>query len=169
MRNFIPFIFLLLLAACAGETTTQDSTAQKAETTEEEKPANSFGELIDEKDAITLAELPAQLESADSVRVKLSGTVESVCQVKGCWMNIVSKDAEGQEVFVKFKDYGFFVPVDIAGKTVVMDGYAFKEMTSVDELRHYAEDEGQSEEQIAAITEPVEELKFMASGVLIVD
>ena len=41
-------------------------------------------------------------------------------------------------------------------------------MTSVEDLRHYAEDEGKSEEEIMAITEPVEELKFMATGVEIV-
>ena len=50
-----------------------------------------------------------------------------------------------------------------------MDGFAFKEVTPVDELRHYAEDEGMSKEEIAAITEPKEELKFMASGVLLLN
>jgi len=90
-------------------------------------------------------------------------------QAKGCWINIVSEDAAKPSMFVKFKDYGFFMPKDIAGKEVIMEGYAFKEVTSVDELRHYAEDEGKSKEEIAAITEPVEELKFMASGVLLLN
>ena len=72
-------------------------------------------------------------------------------------------------MFVKFKDYGFFMPKDIAGKRVVMDGYAFKEITPVDELRHYAEDEGKSPEEIAAIVEPKEELKFLAKGVLLLN
>ena len=47
-----------------------------------------------------------------------------------------------------------------------MNGKAFKEVTTVEELRHYAEDEGKSEEEIAAITEPVEEYKFVADGVI---
>ncbi len=75
----------------------------------------------------------------------------------------------GEEMMVKFKDYGFFVPKDIAGRKVVMEGYAFREVTPVDELRHYAEDEGLSTEEIEAITEPKEELKFLASGVLLLD
>ena len=171
MKNFIPFLFLLLLAACGGEGTQQGADTSKAtdQAVEEEKSSNTFGEAIDGKDAISLVDLTTRLAESDSVRVKVSGTVESVCQVKGCWMNIVSEDAEGKELFVKFKDYGFFMPTDIAGRTVVMDGYAYREMTSVEELRHYAEDEGKSAEEIAAITEPVEELKFMASGVLLVD
>jgi len=48
-----------------------------------------------------------------------------------------------------------------------MEGKAYKEETSVEELKHYAEDEGLSQEEIDAITEPVYELKFMASGVIL--
>jgi len=59
------------------------------------------------------------------------------------------------------------MPLDLAGSNVIVDGIAYKEVTGVDELRHYAEDEGKSPEEIAKITEPVEELKFMADGVII--
>ena len=101
--------------------------------------------------------------------VKVMGKVDAVCQAKGCWMNIASSTPGLDTMFVKFKDYGFFVPKHISGRTVVMQGKVFREVTSVDELRHYAEDEGLSEEEIAAISEPVEELKFMANGVLLMD
>jgi hypothetical protein len=37
----------------------------------------------------------------------------------------------------------------------------------VETLRHYAEDEGKSKEEIAAITEPVTEYTFEAVGVII--
>jgi Domain of unknown function (DUF4920) len=70
---------------------------------------------------------------------------------------------------VQFKDYGFFMPKDISGRKVVMQGYAFKALTPVDELKHYAEDEGKLKEEIEAITEPKEEIKFLASGVLLLD
>ncbi|MEN0048567.1 MAG: DUF4920 domain-containing protein, partial [Bacteroidota bacterium] len=69
----------------------------------------------------------------------------------------------------KFKDYGFFVPKDISGRQVIMEGYAYREVTPVEELRHYAKDDGMSEEEIAAITEPEEEFKFMASGVILLE
>jgi len=126
-----------------------------------------FGEKITADDAITYDELLAKLETAETVEnVKVKGAVTSVCQVKGCWMNIASADPAKEEMFVKFKDYGFFMPLDLTGD-VVMRGKAYKEETSVDELRHYAEDEGKSAEEIASITEPVVELKFMADGVVI--
>ena len=83
-------------------------------------------------------------------------------------MNLVPDDGnEAKSIFVKFKDYGFFMPLDLAGEKVVMEGVAYKELTSVDELKHYAEDEGLSQEEIDKITQPKEELKFMANGVIV--
>jgi len=128
-----------------------------------------FGETINAKKAISYSKLLKKMKKRDSLEVKVVGTVNSVCQMKGCWMNLSSGKQGEEEIFVKFKDYGFFVPKDISGQQVVMKGYAFREVTSVDELRHYAEDEGKSKEEIEAITEPTEELKFLASGVLLLD
>jgi hypothetical protein len=84
-------------------------------------------------------------------------------------MTIASDDPDAEPIMVRFKDYGFFMPKDIAGRKVIMDGYAFVEETPVDELRHYAEDAGKSQEEIEAITEPKKETKFLASGVLLLE
>ena len=102
----------------------------------------------------------ADKEGMENVNVE--GEVVSVCQVKGCWMRLEASD--GQELMVKFKDYGFFMPLDLSGK-VTMQGRAYKQVTPVDELRHYAEDAGKSAAEIAKITEPLEELLFEAIGV----
>lgn len=127
-----------------------------------------FGEVIDTTGMIPYADLLAQMAVSDSVQAKVVGKVSGVCQTKGCWMNIVSdSDTSKIEMFVQFKDYGFFMPKDLAGKEVVMLGKAYREVTSVDDLKHFAEDEGLTAEEIAKITEPKTELKFMASGVMI--
>lgn len=119
--------------------------------------------------AVSFTEVYAQLDSADSMNVTMKGKVESVCQTKGCWMNLVDPSgASDGEIFVQFFDYGFFMPKDLSGSEVIVEGKAYTQETSVDELRHYAEDEGQSEEEIAAITEPLFEKKFMATGVVVV-
>ena len=68
---------------------------------------------------------------------------------------------------VSFKDYGFFVPKDITGKTVVIEGTAKQSVTPVAELRHYAEDAGKSKDDIAKITEPEKALTFVADGVIV--
>ena len=71
-----------------------------------------------------------------------------------------------QTVMVRFKDYGFFMPLNSDGKEVIVEGKAFVRETSVDELKHYAEDAGKSKEEIAKITEPERTLSFEAIGVL---
>ena len=124
-----------------------------------------FGEKINGKGAIGATELPKKMGSKEKMTAKVSGTVESVCQAKGCWMKV--KTADGQTMRVSFKDYGFFVPKDIAGKTVVFEGEAKMKTTSVAELQHYAEDAGKSKEEIAKITEPKRELTFVAEGVIV--
>ena len=93
------------------------------------------------------------------------GTITDVCAKKGCWMR-VQNDA-GEEMFVRFQDYSFFVPRNAAGHRVVMHGTAVKQLMSVDELRHYAEDAGKSEAEIAAITEPEDQMMFFADSVYI--
>ena len=96
---------------------------------------------------------------------KVSGKVKEVCQEKGCWMK-VEKD-NGETLMVKFKDYGYFMPKNIVGKEVVLDGEAQLKETSVKQLKHYAEDAGKSKEEIAKITEPKKEVIFVAKGVLV--
>jgi len=59
------------------------------------------------------------------------------------------------------------MPKNIAGEEVIVNGKAFVTETSVEELRHYAEDAGESEEDIMKITAPKKTYAFMADGVLL--
>ena len=74
-----------------------------------------------------------------------------------------------EQVMVKFKDYGFFMPKNIAGKEVIVNGKAYVTEVSVEEQRHYAEDAGMSSEEIAMITEPKKTYSFEADGVLLIE
>ena len=169
LKNLIiAFIAVFVLASCGETQTTNNEENQDQTSTEVKDDGKHFGETIDDAGTMTYDEMLTKFEDADSIPAKVVGEVSGVCQAKGCWMTIASESG-GEEMMVKFKDYGFFVPKDIAGRKVVMEGYAFREVTPVDELKHYAEDEGLSEEEIAKITEPKEELKFLASGVLLLD
>jgi hypothetical protein len=123
------------------------------------------GKKITEKGAIPASQLPNKMANKTQMPAKIEGTVESVCKVKGCWMNV--KTADNQVMRVTFKDYGFFVPKDIVGKTVVMEGTAETTTTPVDELRHYAQDAGKSKAEIEKITEPEKALSFVADGVIV--
>ncbi|MDX2250582.1 MAG: DUF4920 domain-containing protein [Bacteroidia bacterium] len=103
--------------------------------------------------------------SADQM-VKLEGTIEACCQAKGCWMTVKLPNEESMRI--TFKDYGFFVPKDAAGKTAIFEGRIAYDTTSVETLRHYAVDGGMTEEAAAEkYTEPKVELSFEATGVMI--
>ena len=96
----------------------------------------------------------------------LDGIILQTCAKKGCWMDV--KMAEGDTMMVRFKDYGFFVPIEGAEDLrTVMHGTAKMDTISVDLLRHYAEDAGETEDEIMQITEPRFVLEFIADGVLI--
>lgn len=124
----------------------------------------SFGEEISEAGALSGTELVSSLEKQDSVAGKFSVKIIEACQKKGCWMMV---DLNGTPMRVTFKDYGFFVPKNSAGHTAIIEGVAHKEELSVATLKHYAEDAGQSKEEIAAITKPETEYSFEAVGVII--
>lgn len=166
MKKYVLAIALLsVLIACKNN----PETIQEEVEISEEIAANyqSFGEQIDDASVISAEEMKtkyANMQVGDTVDVKFTAKVNSVCQAKGCWMRL---DLGDNESFVKFKDYGFFMPKDIAGQDVIVEGKAFVEETSVEDLKHFAGDAGKSQEEIDAITEPEFTYSFISSGVLI--
>lgn len=142
--------------------------AQKIDDKIEEFAFASFGNKINTDDAIAASSMANHyktIQFGDSIDTKMIAKVNEVCQAKGCWFTLNLEDSN--EVMVKFKDYGFFVSKDIAGKEVIVNGKAFVNEIPVDELRHYAEDAGKSKEEIAQITEPKKTYSFEADGVLV--
>ncbi len=123
-----------------------------------------YGAGTTEKDAVPVSQLEASMKDAKFTG-KATGKILSVCQEKGCWMKM--ENAHGETMMVKFKDYGFFMPKNIVGKEVVVDGEAAVKETSVKDLKHYAADAGKSREEISKITHPKKELVFTAKGVLV--
>ena len=110
-------------------------------------------------------DLVKTLKEGDTLEVKFKSGINEVCQKKGCWMTLDL--ADDKEAFVKFKDYGFFVPKNAQDKEVIVNGKAFVSVESVDVLKHYAKDAGKSQAAIDSITEPKVTYSFMADGVLI--
>jgi hypothetical protein len=146
------------------------SCEQKKETTPEVAKVDYavFGDSISTEGALSNAEMMEKFKSlkeGDTLEVKFKSRINEVCQKKGCWMTLDL--ADDQEAFVKFKDYGFFVPKNAQDKEVIVNGKAFVSVESVDVLKHYAKDAGKSQAAIDSITEPKVTYSFMADGVLI--
>ncbi|WP_396638492.1 DUF4920 domain-containing protein [Maribacter sp. R77961] len=136
--------------------------------TETKNNVKSYGALIaaeNAKDANKMLNVYNNMTAADTLQTKFTARVKEVCKAKGCWMKLDMEN--GEEVMVRFKDYGFFMPTDIEGKEVVVNGLAFVEQMSVDDQRHYAKDGGASDAEIKNIVAPKKTLGFEADGVLL--
>ncbi len=165
MKAFnVLLVLLIVITACKQ----QEKQAVPSENNDILSEYAAIGKEMDAagaKNASEMAGIYNRLKEEDTLSTKFSGTVTEVCQAKGCWMKVQLQD--GKETLVKFKDYGFFVPLDITGKEVIVNGIAFVEEMSVEEQQHVAEDAGHATEIIASIKDKKKTYGFEADGVLI--
>jgi hypothetical protein len=167
MKQFILGIFALaLLVGCKEQNQEEEMPAVNDEQVQEMAYLDYGAKFsnTDVIDAMELGSMYTTMKVGDTTSVKVKGTIADVCVKKGCWIKMPVGDASAT---VKFKDYSFFLPKNGKGKEVILSGIAFKNITAVDELRHYAEDAGKSKEEIAAITEEEVTLSFVADGALV--
>lgn len=164
MKSFnILVVVFAIVFSCKGQnnTNTKDGTGTVL---------RSFGDKIAAVDAKNVKSMLVDYNNMaknDTLQTKFVAKVKEVCKAKGCWMKL--ELADGEEAMVRFKDYGFFMPMDIEGQEVVVSGLAFVEAMSIEEQKHYAEDGGATAEELAKITAPKKTYGFEANGVLLKD
>ena len=126
-----------------------------------------YGEIITSDNIVDYSMAKELVIDQGIISTKIEGTILETCAKKGCWIRL---KADNDTLFVRFKDYGFFVPTSgVEGKTAILQGEAKYETLKVEEVRHYAEDAGKSKEEIELITEPEYIFSFTATGVIIED
>ena len=127
----------------------------------------SFGTTFSAKNPITVEEMSSaiQLKEDKKMEVIVKGVVTDVCTREGCWLKIKSPNGS---MMVKMKDHAFLVPLAINGKEIIIHGIAEQKTTSVEMLRHFAEDAGKSKEEIQKITEPKTEIIIDADGLVVI-
>lgn len=153
---------LLAIASVLAIGTLRAQTGQAARVTQVGAPLSGSPLL----GPAAASDLFQSLAASDTVQAGFKARVLEVCQMKGCWMR-VELDGE-QTVMVRFKDYGFFVPKDIAGSEVWVEGKAFVSEVPEGERRHLARDAGRTEQEVMAIRGPERAPGFEASGVRII-
>lgn len=162
----IQIIITLLIAFSACSNVKRDGEELVTPTTPNlDTNWNFYGDTIETKNSVDASSVPKMINEKDSIELNVKGLIIEVCQKKGCWMIVKVNDSTNMRV--RFKDYGFFVPKDAAGKKVCFEGFAFNDTTSVETLRHYASDAGKSKAEIDAILYPEINLSFEAHGVAI--
>lgn len=167
MKLVVKFCAVALLVFTACKDVKKEKTVVKASVIE--SAYTSFGDKLSEEKVMTSKEMLELFESISVgdtlLNVKFASEIKEVCSKKGCWMKLPL--ANKSETMVRFKNYGFFMPLDSQGQEVILEGKAFVQLTPVKDLQHFAEDAGKSKEEIAKITEPKKEFTFVANGVLL--
>ena len=138
LRSLSAMLAFALLAGVASADVVRLSEPVHATETFE-----TFGSPLPEQaDVISLATLlddnARYLDQAVLVRTR----VAKVCQAKGCFF--IAQEGP-HSVRVSFKDYGFFVPTDISGRTVTLAGSLVRRELSEAQAAHLNEDAGGGE------------------------
>ena len=125
-----------------------------------DKEINFYGK----KFIIPSSENDDKIKSSDFLTI---GKIISSCPKKGCWVKVIT---DFEEVFVTFKDYSFFVPKKgIKNKEIAINGIIKTDTISISQLKHYAYDEGESEEFVSKIKHPKITKSIVADGVAIIN
>jgi len=96
-RLLLPILLPLFIIACSGNKSTQSSNID-AKVNPNFAVQETYGQAFDvgEK-VVSVDETIKMLDKVDTVDVVLEANVESVCKVKGCWMNLVPTDGSTAE------------------------------------------------------------------------
>jgi hypothetical protein len=173
MRHFIIFPLIaaaaLTFTACAqkadaeANAQTIKSATEQTKQTAQSPQYKAFGDSVQSTSApLALAEAIKTPNAQKNIRVQAK--VVEVCQKKGCWMML----ADGSTTMrITFKNYGFFMPKDITGKTIIAEGILSEDTLAEKDARHYAEDAGKSKEDIAKIKGDQKTVAMVAQSVFV--
>jgi hypothetical protein len=125
-----------------------------------------YGEVSQEKAPLPVDDLQSKITD-NSFSGQIKGKVVEVCKAEGCWLRL--QKADGGTVMVRADKHAFFMPENIVGKTVLVEGTASVKETSEEMRKHYAEDAGKSKEEIAKIKGSEKNVEFAAKGVKVLD
>ncbi|HAK70124.1 MAG TPA: hypothetical protein DHU80_03550 [Cryomorphaceae bacterium] len=166
MNRHILFSFITIgLFSCQNGTVDSENILESQAS---ETEYISFGDSTFATDqTMTAADLVTAFKTgaSDTVFATVAGPITKVCTTKGCWMS--TEIDSNTNLFVDY-DYEFLLPTNSKDQEMVMTGYAYWDSTTVAELKHYAQDIGASEEEIASIIDATGEVKFKAKGVKVV-
>ena len=152
--NLIIFTLTFFFASCSSPLATEESSIG----------FDYFGDTLDVSSAVEINQITNEMGAGkDSVYATFLAPINSICQKKGCWMELDL--GNGENALVRFKDYGFFVPMDATGEIAVVEGAMTIDTLDVDWLRHQASDAGKSDSVIASINAFEISYSILAAGV----
>ena len=100
-----------------------------------------FGESIKPGESAPLGTVLSGPAGFAGRSVIVEGAVRQACTRRGCWMELAeSLDKSQPGCRVTFKDYGFFVPLDSAGKKARVQGQVQVKTVQPSSVKHMEEE-----------------------------
>lgn len=166
-KTILAFAMATALVVSLQSCGSNEATEETTETVEEAAPEfTAYGDEFDASTPISIADFTTSMQEKESMEgLVIEANISEVCQEEGCWMRV--KNEGGDDIFVTFNDHQFVIPKDLMNNRVIIYGTGMKKTVSVADLQHYAADAGATAKEIAAITEPKDEIQINATGLLV--
>lgn len=156
-------ICLVALVAVARDSHQHNAPAQDKETTADNSAVVKRGEPIGDSQRVAFADVLKEPKKYADKSVVIEGSIERVCQMEGCWMQIVpDAGAESGAVRVTF-DHKFSVPKDSAKMKFRAEGAFSVKTLSKETVEHLVKEDGAKIKTNPDGT--ADELAFLATGV----
>ena len=98
-----------------------------------------LGKPLSVKQPVSIATLLAHPDDYAGKTVQVKGKIAEVCQMMGCWMDLVGEG--GQKIRIKVNDGEIVFPKDASGKAAVAEGRFTKTVLTRDQAVAQAEEE----------------------------
>ena len=141
MKPLARFLLCLALAPVALAAAGDEGAVRLSDPVTVTDDYEEFGApVVSTESAVSLGELVGAGEEYLGREITLTTRIAKVCRKKGCFFIAREGDAMAR---ITFKDYGFFIPTDSAGKEVLLNGtFERREITDA-QARHYRKDLGE--------------------------
>lgn len=144
----IAILMVVLPMTSVGESAGAERVVRLSEPVAVTERYEIFGAPLDtSSQPVSLAEAIEHGAGTAGREIVIATTVAQVCQRKGCFFIAQDGDTVAR---VTFKDYGFFIPTDSSGKTVLLSGVLTSSEVSDERAAHLASDLGGTSPQAVA-------------------
>ena len=142
MKRLARFLLCLALAPMALAAAGDEGAVRLSDPVTVTDDYEEFGApVVSAESAMPLGDLVAAGEEYLGREITLTTRVAKVCRKKGCFFIARDGDAVAR---ITFRDYGFFIPTDSAGKEVLLNGtFERREITEA-QAKHYRKDLGEA-------------------------
>jgi len=130
-----------------------------------------LGKPLTVKDPVSVEKIYAEPDKFLGKTVAVKGKITEVCQMMGCWMNLVDSSS-GKMIRIKVNDGEIEFPKNGAGKIAIAEGTLMKielsKQRAIAEAKHEADEMGRKFDP-KAVTGPVTRYQIRGSGAVVLD